>query len=73
LKVAASNGEVGGGGEFFARPWTEKGAIVANAQPQSAQGGAGCPPANLIEQRKLALAAFGSEMGLIDSHLMRIG
>ena len=53
----------------------QQGAVVADAQAKAALRcvGARCPLANLRKQGEFALSAYGSEMGLLYPHLMRIG
>jgi NAD(P)H-hydrate repair Nnr-like enzyme with NAD(P)H-hydrate epimerase domain len=53
-EVAAGNGQIGGDGQFLARTWAEQGAIVADAQPQSAARRLRCAAADLVEQGELA-------------------
>jgi hypothetical protein len=76
-KVAAGDGEVGGDGQFLAPARGHQGAVVANSQAKAANlaaaGGMGSPLSNFCEQGEFASSAHGSEMGLLQAHLTRIG
>ena len=54
LEVAAGDGEVGGDGEFLARPWTDESTVVAYAQADFPGCGAGRPVANLGHESQFA-------------------
>jgi hypothetical protein len=64
-EVTAGDREIRGDGQLLATARSKKGAIVANAQAESTQGGAGCTLANLAEQGDFASS---SRMGLLHPH-----
>jgi uncharacterized protein len=72
-EVAAGDGEIGGDGQFLARAQAEQGAVVADAEAQSAAGHLRRATADLAEQGQFTLLGVAQGMGRAGSHLLRIG
>jgi hypothetical protein len=76
-EVAPGDRQICRYGYFLALARSQKGAIVANAQPKAAflanSGGSFSSLANLSKQGEFALSTAGSKLGLFHPHLMRIG
>jgi hypothetical protein len=64
-EVAACNGQIGGNGQLFAAARGQQGAVVSNAQAQSAVGRLGGPAADLAEQGQFTWSTSGQGMGLL--------
>jgi hypothetical protein len=75
VEVLACDRQVRRYRQFFAAARSQQRAVVADAQPNAAPavtpGRARCTPANLAEQGNFASPDTG--MGLLHTHLMRIG
>jgi hypothetical protein len=67
-EVATGDGEVGGDGQFFAGTGGKEGAVVADAEAEAAQRGAGGAAANLLKESEFALAGGGSGIGFLAAH-----
>jgi hypothetical protein len=53
-EMAAGDGEVGGDGQFFTAPWTEKGAVIADAEPKRCAGRLAGSGADVADQVQFA-------------------